>query len=49
MPVIFMTARSMELEQHQYFELGALGVIPKPFDPTSLAKTVRDILAGVKS
>ena len=47
-PVIFMTARTMEHERSHYFELGALGVIPKPFDPTSLARSVRDILAGGK-
>jgi hypothetical protein len=26
-------------------ELGALGVIAKPFDPMTLAKTVRELLA----
>ena len=48
-PVIFMTARTMEHERTRYFELGALGIIPKPFDPVSLARSVRDILAGAKS
>jgi CheY-like chemotaxis protein len=44
-PVIFMTARTMEHEQARYRALGAVGVIPKPFDPMTLAKTVRNILA----
>jgi two-component system, OmpR family, response regulator len=44
-PVIFMTARTMEHERSRYMELGALGVIAKPFDPMTLAKNVRDILA----
>ena len=45
-PVIFMTARTMEHERSLYMDLGALGVIAKPFDPMTLAKSVRDILAG---
>jgi two-component system OmpR family response regulator len=44
-PIIFMTARTMQHEKERYFELGAVGVIPKPFDPASLANQVRDILA----
>ena len=44
-PIIFMTARTMEHERSLYMDLGALGVIAKPFDPMTLAKSVRDILA----
>jgi two-component system, OmpR family, response regulator len=44
-PVIFMTARTMDHERSRYMDLGALGVIAKPFDPMTLAKNVRDILA----
>ena len=40
-PVIFMTAKVQPQEIAQYVELGALNVIAKPFDPMSLAKTVR--------
>ena len=40
-PVIFMTARIREQEIAHYLELGAAGVVPKPFDPTSLAGDVR--------
>ncbi|WP_426039682.1 response regulator [Brevundimonas sp. DC300-4] len=44
--VIFMTARARTSEVEEYKALGALGVIVKPFDPMSLARDLRDILAG---
>ncbi|MFN7086278.1 MAG: response regulator [Burkholderiales bacterium] len=43
-PVIFMTAKVQHSEVAQYKALGALDVIPKPFDPMTLAATVRQIL-----
>lgn len=45
-PVIFMTARVQASERDRYIELGAIGVITKPFDPMTLAGQVRDLLAG---
>ncbi len=42
-PVIFMTAKVMESEVEWYEKLGAVGVIPKPFDPMTLADRVREI------
>lgn len=42
-PVIFMTARVQSGEVTQYLALGAVGVIPKPFDPMTLASEVRQI------
>ena len=45
-PVIFMTARAQSFELSRYIDLGAIGVIVKPFDPMSLAASVRDTLAG---
>lgn len=45
-PVIFMTAKVMEAEVHRYYELGAIGVIPKPFDPMSLAERVKALWNG---
>jgi two-component system OmpR family response regulator len=42
-PVIFMTAKVMESEVQRYLDIGAIGVIPKPFDPMSLAAQVRSI------
>ena len=43
-PVIFMTAKVQSSEIAQYKALGALDVIVKPFDPLSLASTIRNIL-----
>ena len=42
-PVIFMTAKVQPQEVTAFRELGALEVIPKPFDPMTLAQTVRRI------
>jgi len=47
-PVIFMTARAQSSELDHYRALGALDVIIKPFDPMTLARDVRSILAGAK-
>jgi CheY-like chemotaxis protein len=43
-PVIFMTARAQTRELDRFCSLGALGVIPKPFDPMTLAALVRSYL-----
>ena len=45
-PVVFMTAKVQPNEVAQYKELGAVGVIPKPFDPMILASTVEEIWAS---
>lgn len=45
-PVIFMTARAQADEVRRYLDLGAVGVIAKPFDPMTLSASVRSILAG---
>lgn len=42
-PVVFMTAKVQPREIAHYKELGALDVIAKPFDPMTLADTVRAI------
>ncbi len=47
-PVIFMTARAPENEIERLIGLGAAAVISKPFDPKTLAKTVRDHLHSLK-
>lgn len=44
-PVIFITARARSHEVAGFLELGAVGVIPKPFDPMTLALEVRAVLA----
>jgi CheY-like chemotaxis protein len=40
-PVIFMTARAQAREVDRFRSLGAVGIIPKPFDPMTLAASVR--------
>lgn len=42
-PVIFMTAKAQRHETAQYLSLGAIGVIPKPFDPLELSETIQEI------
>ncbi|WP_303291588.1 response regulator [Marinobacter sp. SS5-14b] len=43
-PVIFMTARIQSAEIDEYLALGAIGVIPKPFDPMMLADDIRRLV-----
>jgi two-component system OmpR family response regulator len=43
-PVVFITARTQAREVERFTALGAAGVITKPFDPMTLAKTARDFL-----
>lgn len=43
-PVLFCTARSQSHDMKTYAELGAKGVVSKPFDPMTLADTVRSYL-----
>ena len=43
LPVILLTARVRGAEVDEYMALGADGVIPKPFDPMTLADEVRRI------
>lgn len=45
-PVIFMTARADAPDQIDYRSLDITGVIPKPFDPLTLAGVVRRLLGG---
>ena len=45
-PVIFMTAKVLQHEVQRLLELGAAGVIPKPFDPMTLPADVRRVLAA---
>jgi CheY-like chemotaxis protein len=45
-PVIFMTAKVQTHEIESYKNLGALGVITKPFDPITLADEINSILSN---
>jgi CheY-like chemotaxis protein len=40
-PVVFLTARTQTEEIAQYVSLGAQGVLSKPFNPMTLAASVR--------
>ena len=42
-PVVFMTAKVQPTEVAEYKALGAMDVIPKPFDPMMLAEQVKAI------
>ena len=42
-PVVFITARVRSSEVEEYLDLGAAGVLAKPFDPMTLHKEVRAI------
>jgi CheY-like chemotaxis protein len=43
-PILFLTARTQAEEIAQYISLGAQGVLSKPFDPMTLAASVRGYL-----
>lgn len=42
-PAIFMTAKVQTHEVEHFKSIGAIEVVAKPFDPMSLAQTLRDI------
>jgi CheY-like chemotaxis protein len=43
-PVLFLTARTQTAEIERFISLGAQGVLSKPFDPMTLAASVRRYL-----
>jgi len=43
-PVIFMTAKIQTSDREGYLAMGAIGTIPKPFDPMTLSSLVSNIL-----
>lgn len=47
-PVIFMTAKVQTTEVESYCELGAAGVISKPFDPMTLPGEIRQIVESMR-
>ena len=42
-PVIFLTAKIMTDEINRFKEIGAIGIIAKPFDPLTLATQIQAI------
>ena len=45
-PIIFLTAKVQKHEVEKYLELGALGVVHKPFDPMTLPDEIRDLVGN---
>lgn len=45
-PVVFMTAKVQPAEIAGYCRIGAIGVVAKPFDPMTLADTLRGLWAA---
>jgi len=43
LPVIFLTTTALARNVDRYLQLGAIGVISKPFDPPALAVRVREL------
>lgn len=43
-PVVFLTAKALPSEIERLRQLGAVGIITKPFDPMTLAGEVRRLL-----
>jgi CheY-like chemotaxis protein len=48
-PVVFMTAPAQAREIESFVSLGAVGVIPKPFDPMTLAMSVKNFVRPSKA
>jgi two-component system, OmpR family, response regulator len=46
-PVVFLTAKAQRSDVARYLEMGAAGVICKPFDPMTLPLEIQRVLAGV--
>jgi two-component system, OmpR family, response regulator len=46
-PVIFMTAKALPQEMERFQDMGAVAVIPKPFDPIQLGGQVVSIWEGL--
>lgn len=44
-PVVFLTAKVQPKEVQNLYDLGAVDVIAKPFDPMTLANLIRSIVA----
>ena len=44
LPVVFLTAKVQATDRRRLVELGAAGILAKPFDPMTLADQVKDVL-----
>jgi two-component system OmpR family response regulator len=46
-PVVFLTAKALPAEVQRFLALGAVAIIPKPFDALKLAEQVQTIWDGL--
>jgi len=46
-PILFLSARSDRTDESRGYELGGVGYITKPFDPSEMIERVRHVLARV--
>lgn len=47
LPIVFLTAKKFEIDQdYLHNELGVFEIIPKPFSPRALTRTIEDCLAA---
>jgi CheY-like chemotaxis protein len=44
-PVIFLTAKVPPADRQKFMKLGVKGIISKPFDPLTLGRQIRELLA----
>ena len=47
LPIVFLSARAEPADYLHGYELGAVGYVTKPFDPTALGAIVHDVLGRV--
>jgi CheY-like chemotaxis protein len=47
-PIVFLTARAESADFLRGYELGAVGYVSKPFDPTALGSTLHDVLERLR-
>jgi two-component system alkaline phosphatase synthesis response regulator PhoP len=47
MPIIMLTARGFDLEEHEMVQAGISSVLAKPFSPRELLAKVESLLAGI--
>lgn len=47
-PVILLTAKTQEVDRRRFEGLGVSGLLPKPFDPMSLADDVSAVLGWAR-
>jgi CheY-like chemotaxis protein len=43
-PIVFLTARAESADFLRGYELGAVGYVSKPFDPTALGSALQEVL-----